>query len=130
MTLSRTTYLLASGLALLTVLFLVAAAGALGIVGDGGEADRPFLVVPVVLLVGSAVARLHAPGMAVALLATAAVQALVAAGVAVAVIVGTGDYAGASVIDVVGINAMFVALFSVAAYLFRRSGTDLRTAQP
>src|SRR5690348_2692141 len=112
---SRTTYLLGTGLALATVLFLLAAAGALGIVGDGGAADRPFLLVPAVLLVGAAVARLRAPGMVVALLVTAAAQALLATGVAVAVVADAGDYAGASVADVLGINAMFVVLFGAAA---------------
>ena len=127
---SRTTYLLGLALALVTVLFLVAAAGALGIVGDGGAADRPFLLVPAVLLVGAAVARLRAHAMAIALLVTAGVQAAVAVGAAIAVATGSGDYAGASVVDVLGINAMFVALFATAALLFRRASTGLAPAQP
>ena len=56
---SRTRYVLGLGLALGTALLLVLAAGALGIVGAGGAPDRPFLAVPVVLVLGTVAARLR-----------------------------------------------------------------------
>ena len=123
---SRTRYLAGLGLALTTVLLLVLAAGALGIVGAGGAPDRPFLAVPAVLVLGTVAARLRPAAMAVALLATASAQSVVAFGSAVAVRAGAGEYAGASVVDVLGVSAMFVALFVGAAWLFHRA--DVTTA--
>lgn len=114
---ARTYYVLASALAVLTALFLVLAIGALGILGEGGRPDRVYAAVLAVLVVGTLVARLRARGMALALLATAATQALVTA-----VALATGlPPDGASVADIVGINAMYVVLFSCAAWLFNRS---------
>jgi hypothetical protein len=117
----RRTYVLALALALATALFLVLAMGALGIVGDGGRADRIFLAVPLVLVVGALVARLRPTGMAVALLATAATQAVACVVVVVAVAAGVDDYAGASIVDIVMVSAMYAALFGGSAWLFRRS---------
>ena len=118
---SRTRYLAGLGLAVTTALLLVLAAGALGNVGACGAPDRPFLAVPLVLLLGSLAARLRPGAMAVALLATASVQSVVAFGSAVAVRLGAGEYAGASAVDVLGVSAMFVALFVGAAWLFHRA---------
>ena len=74
---TTTYYLLGVGAAVGTVLFLILAIGALGIIGDGGRDDRMYLAVPAVLVLGTIVARLRAPGMSLALLATAATQVLV-----------------------------------------------------
>ena len=67
--------------------------------------------------------------MALALGATAAAQALVGLGAIVAVLVRVDDFAGASVIDLVGINAMFVGLFALAGWLFLRAAGS-RTTVP
>ena len=121
MTTHRRYYGLALGLTVATVLFLVLGIGALGIVGDGGSPDRLFLAVLAVLAVGSVIARLRAAGMAVTLAATALTQVLVALVAVVLVAAGVDDFEGASVIDVIGINAMYAGLFGLAAWLFRRS---------
>lgn len=129
MTLTTSTYYrLAVGLALMTVLFLVGSIGALGIIGEGGAPDLMYGVVLVVLVGGTVLARLRARGMARVLVATALAQAAVGAVAVVAVAAGLGEFAGASIIDVVGINAMFTALFAVAAWLFQRAGGAARRA--
>lgn len=116
MTRPTTQYLLGIGAAVCTVLFLILAIGALGIIGDGGRDDRIYVAVPAVLVIGTVIARLRPQGMALALLATAATQALVTV---VALVAGVP--AEASVVDILGINAMFAALFCLSAWLFRRA---------
>lgn len=116
-----------SGLALtvLTALFLLLAAGALGIIGDGGGADRMYAGVLAVLLIGSALVRLRAAGMTLVLVATAGAQVLVTL---IALATGQHEDAGASVADIVMVNAMYAALWLAAAWLFRRStGTPVRS---
>ena len=114
-------YWLGLGLAAVSALFLVLAMGALGIVGDGGSPDRLYLVVLAVGAVGTIVARLRARGMARTLLAMAGTQALVTVIVLGAVLLGVEEFEGASIVDLVGINAMYVALFVCSAWLFLRS---------
>jgi hypothetical protein len=114
----RIYYRLGLGLAIATVLFLVWAVGALGIIGEGGRADRMYALVLAVAVLGSLVARFRPGGMALALAATALTQALVTA---IALATGQQDTEGASVVDILGINAMYVALFGLSALLFRRA---------
>ena len=113
---TSTYYLLGVGAAVGTTLFMILAIGALGIIGDGGRDDRMYLAVPAVLVLGTIVARLRAPGMVLALLATAATQVLVTV---VALVAGVPKEA--SILDILGINAMFAALFCLSAWLFRRA---------
>lgn len=108
--------LLAIGIAVGTVLFLALAIGALGIIGDGGRDDRIYLAVPAVLLVGTLLARLRPDGMSLALYATALTQVVVTAAALLA-----GVPADAAVVDILGVNAMFAALFCLSAWLFRRA---------
>ena len=112
---ASTYYRLATAVAVATVLFLILAAGALGIIGDGDH-DRIYAGVLVVAGVGSLIARLRPAGMAVALTATALAQALVTLTAFLA-----GLHEGASVIDILGINAMYVTLFGLSAWLYRRA---------
>lgn len=109
-------YLLAIGVAVATVLFLILAIGALGIIGDGGTDDRVYIVVLAVLAIGTVVARLRTHAMSLALLATAATQVLVTI---IALVGGVPE--DASVVDILGINAMYAALFCLSAWLFRRA---------
>jgi hypothetical protein len=104
----------------------VLAAGALGIIGAGGEADRMYAGVLAVLVVGSAVVRLRASGMAFVLAATAGAQVLVTL-----IVFATGQHEneGASAVDILMINAMYVALWLAAAWLFRRSTDAPRGAR-
>jgi hypothetical protein len=115
---ASTYYRLGIGVAVATVLFLVWAVGALGIIGEGGEPDRIFVGVLAVLAVGTVVARLRPRGMALALLATAAAQLLVAV---IAIAAGLQDTEGASVVEILGINAMYAALFGLSSWLFWRA---------
>ena len=118
-TMSNTTYYrLGAGVALTTALFLVLGIGALGIIGEGGRPDRIYAAVLGVLVVGSALARLRPLGMAVALMATALTQAVVTA---TALLAGSHDTAGASVVDMLGITAMYAVLFSLSGWLFWRA---------
>ena len=121
MTTARTSYGLGLGLAAATLLFLVLGIGALGIVGDGGRADRIFLAVPLVLVLGALVARFRARGMTRALVATALTQVVAALAAVVAVLADVDDFAGASVADILMVSTLYAALFGVSAWLFRRS---------
>lgn len=115
---SASTYRLALVVAVATALFLVLSAGALGIIGAGGRPDRIYAGVLLVGVLGTVLARLRSPGMAIALAATAGAQALVTL---TALLAGLHHTEGASVLDIVMVNAMFVALFGLSAWLFRRA---------
>jgi hypothetical protein len=111
-------YRLAVGVALATVLFLIWGVGALGINGEGGRPDRMYAGVLAVGAIGTVIARLRPRGMALALLATALAQALVAV---IALVAGVQHTEGASVAEILGLNGMYAALFSLSAWLFRRA---------
>lgn len=115
---STTRYILALGVAIGTVLFLLLGIGALGIVGDG-DRDWLYLAAPLVALVVAVVTRFRPAGMALAL--GAAAVTTVAAGVVALVLVAL-DQATGSVLDVVMLTGMYAALFAVAAWLFTRVG--------
>lgn len=117
MTSRPASYRLALALTLGTSAFLVLASGALGIIGDG-RADRAYVAVPAVLVVGAVVTRLRPAGMAVVLLLAALAQVLVPV-----VLVG-GRAPGtdtASLLDVTGLTMVFCGLFVLAAAFFRRA---------
>ena len=118
MTRAVASYCLAISLTVATALFLVLAIGALGIVGAGGRPDRVYTAVLAVLVLGSLLARFRARSMTVALAATALTQAVVTL-----VVFLSGEHLaeGASVVDILGINLMYAALWILAALLFRRS---------
>jgi hypothetical protein len=115
---ASTSFRLAIAVAVGTALMLVLGIGALGVIGDGGRADRGYLAVLVVLAVGTALARLRPRGMALALLATALTQVIVPVVVLATDVPGTEDV---SVLDVVGLTVMFAGLFGVSALLFHRA---------
>ena len=118
MTTSRTYYRLGAALAVLTAVFLFLAIGALGIIGEGGRPDRMYLAVFATLAVGTAAARLRARGMAYALLATAGAMVAVAV---VALATGQQDTPGASVLEILGLTAMYASLFALSGWLFWRA---------
>ena len=117
-----TRYLLALGVSIGTVLFLLFGIGALGIVGDG-DRDWLYLAAPVVGLVVAVATRFRPAGMAMALGAAAVTTVL--AGV-VAVVLVVLDEASASLLDVIMLTGMYAALFAVAAWLFTRVGAHPR----
>jgi energy-converting hydrogenase Eha subunit H len=112
---STTRHLLALGVSLGTVLFLLLGIGALGIVGDG-DRDWLYLAAPVVGLLVAVATRFRVGGMALALAATAGTT--VVAGATAVVLVAT-DRATGSIVDVVMLTGMYAALFALAAWLFR-----------
>ena len=112
---STTRYLLALGVSIGTVLFLLFGIGALGIVGEG-ERDWLYLAAPVVGLLVAVATRFRAGGMALALAAAAGTTVVAGAAAVVLVVV---DGSGASVADVVMLTGMYAALFAFAAWLFR-----------
>ena len=114
---ARRRYVQAAALAVVTALFLLFGIGALGIVGDG-DRDAMYLAAPAVALLGALVARFRAAGMALAL-SGAALTTLVVAVVAVVLVVRADE--SASLLDIVGISAMYAALFAASGWLFWRS---------
>jgi hypothetical protein len=113
---TTTRYVLALGVAIGTVLFLLLGIGALGIVGDG-DRDWIYLAAPVVGLLVAVATRFRPAGMAMAL--AAASVTTVVAGVVALVLVAL-DRATGSVLDVIMLTGMYAALFAVAAWLFTR----------
>ncbi|WP_162599882.1 hypothetical protein [Nocardioides solisilvae] len=113
-----TAHRLGLALTLGTLLALVLGAGALGIVGEGGAPDRAYVMVPVVVLLGSALARLRAAPMVAVALAAALTQVVVTATLLLAEV---HVAAGGNVPDVLMVNAGYAAGFLVAAGLFRRA---------
>ena len=114
-------YRLAIGVAVATVLFLIAGIGALGIIGAGGEPDRMYLGVLAVGAVGAVIARLRPRGMALTLVAMAGAQVLVAV---IALIAGLQHNEGASVIEILGLTGMYAGLFCMSAWLFWRAAEE------
>lgn len=115
---SGTYYRLGVGVALATAVFLILGSGAVGIIGSGGQPDRIYAAVLGVFVLGTALSRLRPSGMAVALAATALTQVVVSA---TALLAGLHQDAGASVIDIIGLTAMFATMFALAAWLFWRA---------
>ncbi len=118
-----TSYRLAVAVALGTTLLLVYGAAALGIIGDGGRADLMFAGVLVVGLIGSSLSRLRPKGMAMTLAAMALAQILVTG---IALLARLAE--DASVLDLLGLTAMFAGVFAVSAWLFHRAAECERQA--
>jgi hypothetical protein len=69
-------------------------------------------------IIGAIIARLKPPGLARALFAMALAQSLV---VVIVLIAGMHQYPGGSVVEILGLNGFFVALFVGSACLFRNA---------
>lgn len=111
-----TVYRIALAVALGSALFLVWAILAVGIIGDSGDAaDLMYIAVLAVGVTGAAMARLEPRGMARVLVVMAATQATVAA----VALLGGMVPAYNTAYEVLGLNAIFAALFVAAAGLFR-----------
>ena len=118
MQMSRKEYRWAVAIALVTATMLVWLSLGVGIIGkDGDPANRMYLGVLAVGIIGAALARFEPRAMALTLLAMALAQACVAA---FAVSAGLGlPYSGPA--EILLLNAFFVALFVASARLFKRS---------
>ena len=116
------TYRAAVVVAFGAALLLAWAIGALGVIGaEGDPADHMYLGVLGVLVGGAAGTRLHPQGMTRALVATAMAQSSVAV---IALLMGEHRSPVTSVVEILGVNGMFVALFLGSAVLFRMAGRE------
>jgi hypothetical protein len=123
---ATTAYRFAAGLGLGSALFLVWANLAVGIVGDEGNAvNALYFGVIAVGIVGANLAMLQPRGMALTMYAMAAAQALIAVA---ALAMGLGGTATPPT-EILGVNALFVALFATSATLFRHAAREGETAQ-
>jgi len=116
---ARTAYRLGLASALFSMLFTLWLMGAVGIVGvEGDPADQMYLGVLALGLLGAVAARFRPAGMARVLFAMAGAQALIAA---IALAAGRASSPISSVPEIVGLNAIFAALFAASAALFRHA---------
>jgi hypothetical protein len=114
-------YRAAGAVAVAAALLLIWAIGALGVIGaEGDPADHMYVGVLGIAIGGAVGARLEAEGMARALSATALAQALVAV---IALLMGEHRSPVTSMVEILGVNGMFVALFLSSAWLFQRAAT-------
>lgn len=117
---------LAMGLALAAALLLAWLSLGVGIIGaDNDPANRMYFGVIAVGIAGALAARFRPRGMAWALLAMALAQALVGA---YALLAGLGrPWSGP--LELILLNAFFVALFLASAWLFRRAAAEMQQAR-
>ena len=118
-------YRAAVGVALAVTFLLAFVNVAVGTIGsEGNPANLLYVGVPAVGIVGALVARFRPHGMARALFATALAQALVPV---IALMIWKPPVTS-GVLEVLGANAFFVALFAGSALLFRHAARDQATA--
>lgn len=114
-------YRAAAGVAIATALLLVWVNLAVGILGsEDNPANLMYAGVLAVGILGAAVARFRASGMALALAATALAQVVVAL---IALIAVEHRTPTSPVIGILGLNGIFVASWLVSAWLFRSAAT-------
>jgi hypothetical protein len=120
-------YRAAGGVAVGTSLLLVWLNLAVGVIGnEKNPANLMYVAVLAVAVLGAIIARFQPDGMARALMATALAQAMVAL---IAAIAGLGHLASPPA-EVLGVNALFAALWLLSAWLFRKAaGSNLPKAQ-
>ena len=120
-----TVYVLAVGLALVTALLPFYVELAVGIIDPpGGPTLTIQFGVIAIGVIGALIARFEPEGMARALTATAVAQALVGV---ISLMVEPAHPASPPV-EVLGVHAVFVALFLGSAWLFRWSARERRSA--
>ena len=112
-------YRAAVTLAIAAPLFLLWSVLAMGVLAEEGHpADHLYVGVLGVVVGGAVVARLRAPDMVRTMVATAVAQSLVTA---IALLNGMHRSPVSSVGEILGVNAMFVALFLGSAWLFHKA---------
>lgn len=127
---ARSAYRLALCAAVATPFLLLWVIGAVGLIGvEGDPFDRIYGGVIAVGIVGAMIVRFRARGMARALVAAALAQALVAV---IALIIGKQHSPVSSVVEILGLNGFFVALWLVSSRLFIRAARaqDSEAVQP
>ena len=115
-TMGNRAYRFAMGLAVATAFVLTWMNWVLTI--DVNPLNAMYLGVVVIGLVGAAIARLRAPGMALAMLGTAIAQMLVPF---LALVFWKSKLAPGGPFAAFGLNSVFIVLFAMSALLFRRA---------
>lgn len=120
-----TLYRLAAGVALAAAFILIWMNAAVGLLGsEDNPANLMYFGVLAVGIIGAALAHFRPRGMSRTLLATALAQALVP----VLALMFFESYGTSGVLEVLGVTAFFVALFTGSALLFRHAAqTQLPT---
>lgn len=114
----KTTYFLAIGATLVTVLVLIWLSLGIGIIGaDGDPANLMYFGVIALGLIGAFVARFQPHGMSRVLIVMAVAQALIA----VIAIVAKLGFPFSGPLELLLLNGFFVAMFVGVAWLFRRA---------
>jgi hypothetical protein len=112
-------YRAAVAVAVVAAIILVWMNLAVGIIGsEDNPANLMYGGVLAVGIIGAVIARVRPEGMSRALVATALAQALVAA---IAATAGMG-YSASPPLEILGVNALFAALWLMSAWLFRKAG--------
>lgn len=121
MNVDRYAYRFALVTALVSTLVLMWLSAGVGIIGaDGDPANRMYLGVVAVGIVGSLIARFRSKAMAVVLVAMAIVQMSIAA---IALIGRLGlPYSGPA--EIILLNTFFAGVFLGSAWLFRRAAGE------
>lgn len=115
-------YRMAAGIALLTTLMLIWSNLAVGLMGsENNPANLMYFGVPVIGLLGAFLCRLKAEGMSLTLTAMASAHVLI---IIIAFVYGMQETMGSSVVEILGVNTLFILLFSLSAMLFRRASND------
>jgi hypothetical protein len=115
-TMRNTAYRFAAGLAVATALVLTWMN--LVLAADVNPFNVMYLGVVVVGVIGAAIARLRARGMALALIGTAMAQTLVPV---IALVLWKTNLAPGGPVRVFGLNGVFIVLFAMSALMFRRA---------
>lgn len=115
-------YRTAAGVMVGSVLFLIWANLAVGLIGsEDNDANTMYLGVIALGLIGSVVARLKAHKMSNVLFLMASAMGVIAV---IAIMAGLGEPEN-SPREIITVNAFFIVLFSVSALLFRQAGQEM-----
>ena len=123
---SRTAYRLATAGWIGTSLMIVWLMGAVGIIGvEGDPMDLLFFAVLTTALGGAVATRFEPAGMARAMATAAGATAVVAV---IALASGRHEAEYSSVLEILGLHAMFATAFGVCAWFFRAASRGPRTS--
>ena len=122
----NTLYRIASATAVGSILFLVWANLAVGIIGSEDNVINLFYFgIIAVGLAGAALSRMRPAGMALTLFALAFTQLLITVS---ALTMGMHHLPGSSISEILGVNGFFITLFALSGILFRlaeNAGKDI-----
>lgn len=123
---SGTAYKVAFGFALLSGLFLIWANLAVGIIGsEDNYFNLIYYGIPLVGIIGAFTVRFSAVGLAKTMITLSILLVIVTV---IAIISGMYRVTGSSIIEVLGVNSLFIFLFSISALLFRYAAQQEATS--